>query len=578
MKASLAWAGAACLLLVAGPSPLIAQTAPHDGLVLLQRTVDTRYRGDSAQTTALLASPLSQEYVVKQGDSLEKIVSQLYGVGPRATPELFAKVATRIQALNHLSDVDVVPAGAKLEMPDLPPLQWKERNPANLGYGVPRLQSGASYKALLQGKTDGLMGLGDARKIFDLGRRAEPLVTQWRWVTVEEAKAELTVASGSVPITLWSQPITLKLAQAAPAATGAGMVADVAFLRKLLARHQPGRDVVLFVLDDSWPSDALFDASRNFIVRAIDAVRQRYILGPSSLDKAITSGQAKTNFPAHTSGRVSHAQLISTSLGDFVVLSPRVNVVYLPLFTEQTWSKEIWQELTYIALVTSALHGRLGEFGPSPDIAARAAVDAKNLVAMIPSKAIDALGPAQQTPITVLEKFAQLYAQATGMPFYISMSWTVEEHAIDFGPDANALGVSLAATGNDRKDVVQEGIYLALRGKAAPGDVLAVMNTDSSGMALCGSNTLPLSSPNPFYGLAYDGRIGGGGGECGTSFSTPRVGWLLALRQAYEAPIQHDNWPDWYGSYRTPIANLQGSSQAGVRRYWLNVPKLFDGL
>ncbi|MGC0016403.1 LysM peptidoglycan-binding domain-containing protein, partial [Ralstonia pseudosolanacearum] len=151
---------------------------------------------------------LSQEYVVKQGDSLEKIVSQLYGLGPRATPELFAKVATRIQTLNHLSDVDVVPAGAKLEMPDLPPLQWKERNPANLGYGVPRLQSGASYKALLQGKTDGLLGLGDARKILDLGRRAEPLVTQWRWVTVEEAKAELSVASGSVPITLWSQPIT----------------------------------------------------------------------------------------------------------------------------------------------------------------------------------------------------------------------------------------------------------------------------------------------------------------------------------------------------------------------------------
>jgi hypothetical protein len=136
----------------------------------------------------------------------------------------------------------------------------------------------------------------------------------------------------------------------------------------------------------------------------------------------------------------------------------------------------------------------------------------------------------------------------------------------------------LKGPGNDRKDVIKDHVYLAFRGKAAPGDVLAVMNTDDSGATLCDSGTLPLASPNPFYGLAYDGRFVADGAKCGTSFSTPRVAWLLALRQAYNAPVAPETWPDWYGSYRTGIAALQSPSQPDSRRYWLSVARLFDGL
>ena len=134
---------------IAGVSQLAAaQTGGAPGLVLLQRTVDAKYAPDSLQFPALLESPLNQSYVVKAGDSLEKIVSQTYSMGPKATPKLFDAVTARIVALNGIQNRDALQAGAKLALPDLPPFQWKKPNPTNPNYGIPRVQGGPSYKAV----------------------------------------------------------------------------------------------------------------------------------------------------------------------------------------------------------------------------------------------------------------------------------------------------------------------------------------------------------------------------------------------------------------------------------------------
>ena len=564
-------------LLWTGTAP--AQEAIHKGLVLVQRTVDAKYDASSPLFPALLQSPLTQPYLVKQGDSLQKIVSEKFGMGPSVTPDLYEGMASRIQELNDIGDRSAIQAGAQLKLPDLPPVQWRQPGAANPNYGVPRVQPGPSYSSVLQGRLPSVAGAASARKILDAGRKAERLVNQWRWLTLDEAKAEAAVSGPATHLTYWAQPITLKLAQGSPAAPGTPTVAsDLQFLAALVKRRAPQQEVVVYVLDDSWPSDSAFETSRSFLVNALNIIRKANYFGDGNLPEALSNGSAKTNFPLQAPGRHSHAALINASLSDFSKLTPRVKVVYLPLFTEQKWSKELWQELTYTTLVASAMHSKLGDAEPTIEIKKQAQGDASQLVGQIPGKAIDSLGPAQQTPITVLEKFAQLYSQTTGIPFFISMSWTVEEHEIEFGPDPDALGVSLAASGNDKKDVVGDAVYLAYRAKASPGDVLAVMNTDGTGQELCGSSTLPLSGPNAFYGLAYDGTFNVGTPECGSSFSTPRVAWLLALRQAYNAPIPKSTWPYWYASFRTSVIALQSSTQTTSRRYWLPVAKLFDGL
>lgn len=557
------------------------EDAPSKGLVLVQRTINTRYAEAVNTFSALLQSTLTKPYVVKQQDTLQKIVSDKYSMGPTATPELYQQMATRIQALNDLPSPDAIPAGKKLSLPDIPPVQWKKPNPNNPNYGFPRLHIGPTYAEVLAGRGPSSAAKYDWRNIFDKGRKAEPLVSQWRWLTVEEAKAEAESMGEVDAITnnYWSQPLTLKFAQA-PAASpqSPAVAADLQYLSALINRRQPQRDVVVYVLDDSWPSQASFDASRAFLVDALESIRKAFFIPEKGLPPALRDASAKTDFPSLGPQKPLHATLIESSLADFRKLTPRVKVIYLPLFTQQKWAKELWEEMTYTALVASALHSKLGVIAPSDsEVLAPARAGAAKLVGQIPTKIVDSLGPAQQTPITVLQKIAQLYSMTTGVPFFISMSWTVEKREIDFGPDPDALGVSLAATGNDDKDVIGNAVYLAYRAKAAPGDVLAVMNTDGNGQELCKSSRLPLTGTNPFYGLAYDGTFAGGS-ECGTSFSAPRVAWLLALRQAYNAPIGKAGWPDWYASFRTGVLSLQSPSQTTSRRYWLPVGKLFDGL
>lgn len=573
---------ARCLMwlgIVSMPVMGLAQEESSKGLVLVQRTINAKYEAAaSSDFTTLLKSTLTQSYVVKPSDTLQKIVSDKFAMGPNATPELYDKVAERIKALNDIDGLGSIRAGSRLQLPDLPPFQWKQQSAANQNYGLPRVQPGPPYAAVLNSHDFMATDRFGSRRIFDAGRKAEPLVTQWRWLTVDQAKAEAAISDKVASLAFWSQPITLKFAQAAPVVAATPTVAsDIQFLGKLVKRRAPQQEVVVFVLDDSWPSDAAFESSRAFLVGALASIRKANYFGDGGLPPMITNGTAKTNFPLKESDRRSHAELISASLADFNKLTSKVKVVYLPLFTEQKWAKEFWQELTYTALLASAMHSKLGEVEPTDEIRRRARSDAAQLVGQIPSKVIDSLGPAQQTPITVLQKIAQLHATTTGIPYFISMSWTVEKHEIEFGPDPDSLGVSLAASGNDEKEVIKDAVYLAYRAKASPGDILAVMNTDGAGVELCRSSKLPLSGPNPFYGLAYDGTYDAGA-ECGSSFSTPRVAWLLALRQAYNLPITKSNWPDWYASFRTSMLSLQSSTQTTSRRYWLSVNKLFDGL
>lgn len=557
-----------------------AEQEVSQGLILVQRTIDTKYERSPDALPSLLRSTLTLPYLVKQHDTLQKIVSDKYAMGPTGTPDLYEQIAARIQSLNDLPDRNTVREGSTLALPDIPPLQWKEPIPGNPYYGMPRVQVGRSYEDVLSGKRPTATDAGGWGQIFDQGRKAEPLVNQWLWLTVEQARAEeLALGTSAFPSVYWAQPLTLKFAaQAEPASEAAGAVAaDVQHLSALIKRRPPSQDVVLYVLDDSWPSTEAFEASRLFFVSALKAIRKANFIPPGRLPSAVSAGGVTTDFPTFEPPRILHAARIAKSLADFTKLTPRVKVVYLPLFTQQKWSRELWEELTYTARVATDLRSRLGDIEPTPEILSRARSDAALLVGQIPSKIIDSLGQAQQTPITVLQKIAQLYAMTTGVPYFISMSWTVEKREVDFGPDPDSLGVSLAASGNDKKEVLGDAVYLAYRAKAAPGDVLAVMNTDSSGAELCGSSKLPLTSPNAFYGFAYDGTFDGGL-ECGSSFSTPRVAWLLALRQAYNSPVSRTTWPDWYGSYRTSMLSLQSSTQQTSRRYWLPVRRLFDGL
>lgn len=560
---------AACLL---APTAAHAQEDSHIGMVLVQRTVNARYTADAQRFQEVLGTTLTRNYTVQPGDSFQKIVSDNFAVGPTSAKNVYEGISSKIEALNDL-DKKKLQAGRQILLPDIPPMQWKQASPDNPNYGIPRIQ----FAQTLADKASGVA----TAKLSDLGRRAEDFVTTFVWMTPAQAKAERDLKPSS-PASVdyyWTQPITVKFAQAQAQAQPGPAKEDAKFIGSLVKRKVPPQDVVVFVLDDSWPSAASFESSRAFLVKALDDIAAANHFPAPSWPADVRNGTAKTNFPLQRPPRHSHAALIEAALAPFQSLTPKVHVVYLPLFTEQTWAKEIWQELASTAVLAKAMHNSLGTVKPLPDLVAESRKTAADLVKVVPTKAVDDIGSAQQAPLTVLGRIAELYTSTTGTPYFISMSWTVEDRTFDFGPDADAMGLFLAAAGNDGKDVVSDDVYMAFRAKSFPGDVLAVMNTDGVGDIHCGSNKLPLTVNDPFYGLAYDGTIDGPNPVCATSFSTPRVAWLLALRQAYYGPVTADSdRKNWFSTYRKGLLGLQTTTQNSSRRYLLSVPRLFDGL
>lgn len=554
---------------------------PEKPLVLIERVVNTKYRETVDAYNVLLRSKLTKPYIVKEGDNLPAIVKARYTIGQTQTPELFEPMAERIQELNEaIRNKPLVP-GQRLELPDLPPLQWKEPVSVAPKYGVPRIQTGPSLKETQSGKGSKFWESIYQKADFAIAEpalKSEPLVTQPRWTSPEVAKAELASEGGAVRTVLWDQPLIISFADSGTPLAGSSVSEDAKFVKDLVKRKPPPNDVVLFVLDDSWPDAEAFTESKAFMLSAMDVVRKRFKLGDGlAISKLRDATSTSFIFPA---GYSPHAVAIKAALNEFQPLTPKVRVVYLPLFTQQTWSKELWTELAFMFRCAFLMDEQFGTTQPYPAIRTNAEKFANEVVGAIPKETADAVGRAQQSPITSLHFFAQLYARATGIPYFVNMSWTVRKKQLEFKPNAEAdvAGVSLAATGNDQLDVMNDEVYLAYRGKPSPGDVLAVMNTDSQGSPICKTGKLPVGASSNFYGLAYDGRIPSTG-ACATSFATPRVAWLLALRHAYNSPLKDTDWKKWYEDFQKSVVALQGGQAViTAKKYWLPVPKLFAGL
>ena len=548
-------------------------------LVLIERVVNAKYGTDFVTYAALVGSSMTKPYIVKNGDSLSQIVSARYKIGQRQTPDLYEPMADRIRSLNTLEEAAPLLVGQTLDLPDMPPLQWKAPATSYAKLGVPRVQPGPSYKAARSNENSKFwesVYQSANFNIIETAPKSEPLVSQPRWTSPEVAKEELANSGGALRTVLWDQPLVIRLADGGAQFASTSIHEDVKFVQALVKRRPPPNETVLFVLDDAWPDSESFIESKTFMLAAMDVVRKKYKLG-DGIDTSKLKGASSTTFREN---RPSHAFAIKAALADFRAVTDKVRVVYLPLFTEQKWSRELWLEMLFLVRCAFMMDTQFGLAQPNNFVRAEAEKFAREVVDLVPQKAVDDVGRAQQSPISTLHSLVQLYAQATGIPYFVNMSWTVKKKQLDFRPssDADAAGVSLAAVGNEKLDVMTDTVYLAYRAKASPGDVLAVMNTDNAGAPMCDSSTLPLAGSAAFYGVAYDGRVESTG-ACATSFSTPRVAWLLALRHAYNAPQTEADWSAWYSSFQQNVIALQsGQGLTTSKRYWLPVAKLFSGL
>jgi hypothetical protein len=574
------------LLLLAAPAARSQQAADRDTdpLVLVKRVIDSRYSqapaGGVSQFQVLLESPIERGHTVTPGETFSGMVSRLFSIGPSGASSEYKTMELRIKQRNNIDDPNKIQAGQMLLIPDLPP----RTAPSTTGPGaMPRVSMGPRYDEVKSGA-----GFDFSRGVslpeFGITRTqggGSPYVIQWRWLPASVALAEMqSVAFNTYKIrnTPVSGPIQIRLAQNGSGQSAAGLGSDTSFVQQMLLRHAPAYESVLYIFDDSWPSQQAFLQSRDFFRAAVASERKHYYLGPAEWAPGLLAADAKTDFPFDLDARASHARLVDAALEPFSRLTTRVKVVHVPLFVEQAWSREFWQEILFLVQTARNKGPALEQpYNPTSDAIRTARVTATDMTRLLPAKVQKGVVTTDQAVISALLEFAHMHAVATGKPFFLNMSWTVLRNTFDFQPNADSLGLALAAAGNQvNSDIIVNRTLFAYRAKASPGDVVAVMNTAADGSIACGSSLWSVPAGETFYGFAYEGALPNG--QCGTSFSTPRVGWLLALREAYNAPVAPERMPFWFDRYRKFLLTLQDQSVQGYQRYWLSTRKVFDGL
>lgn len=556
-------AGSAILCL--GSMFWCAAAAAQEPLVLVERVVDARY-GETAQANKdfdqALKSPLVIARTIKKNDNLQSITSQVYGIGPTADAKRYAALEARIKDLNRLTDVNKLVEGAVLLLPDIPPKQYKEGSRYNPYYGQPRISAGPARADVRSGK--GFDFASGATKVLgvisDLKRKAAPLVRQWRWVPASTVKNDKSVR-------VVAQPITINFSAGQGNQFAEEIAQDVQAVQSCASGNAGVHESVVFVLDDSWPDNTEFQASLDFFKRADALIRKKFYLGNVIWPPSLAAGPVSTSFPFGTDGHRSHARVIKASLESFTALNSKVRVVYLPLFVEEKWAPEVLREIVLVTMIARGKHDSLEtDIDTLPDIVQDAQNKTDEIMKHLPQQTTDQPTATDQAIISATLKFAQLYAQATGAPFFLNASWTVKMYQIEFGPDPDLFGVVLAAAGNDvNSDIYKNPVLLASRANDFPGDVIVVGNAHPNGNRDgCSAFWTPPDGV-PVYGLMYDGFLNPQ--DRGTSFSTPRVAWILAFRESMHPLVLDDQTRHgWFSEYRKFILGLQNPQASGELR------------
>ena len=140
--------------------------------------------------------------------------------------------------------------------------------------------------------------------------------------------------------------------------------------------------------------------------------------------------------------------------------------------------------------------------------------------------------------------------------------------------ETGAYGWKLVAVGNGLTDIVDTHLQFAYR-SVDPKDFVAVANSTGTPKN-CPSNTFDDDPSAHIMGLAFSGDINGS--LCGTSFSTPRVAWLLAAREVIrgkKVPKGDERaLSKWITSKADLVQSLQNSSSDFFGRYAVDVDKL----
>jgi hypothetical protein len=338
-------------------------------------------------------------------------------------------------------------------------------------------------------------------------------------------------------------------------------------------KQEKQRDATVFILDTGWPDETQYNTSLTELRRLIDFENKWYGLDPVTWERPRKFTDLSSDNPPKHCVEIMQALQEFTDLDREVASQkhrdPKVKVVYVPLSRKQK-SDQILMELLKLSWVRQeAINDH-----PLTGDRLRKLSDGATAYANVVLKNLDPNGidepdfpksekekdsyqqtwktdSAIVTAVWYLADWAS-YTNSERPVYFLNESWTVLPDTIHLLSPAKSYGIVVAAVGEDYGVQINDGKNdKEFARLAAPANnVLAALDAkQTSDESDCDSNSVVEDKLSNTMAASFDGSVIEGkivdGGVCGTSFSAPRIAWILALSEAIRANEKlKEDWAD----------------------------------
>jgi hypothetical protein len=509
--------------------------------------VDTAYDDSDRsvkQVKAIVDLPQFEVYAATADQTLSSIILDRYRLGMSDLPRTFTILEQRIQELNGLSNPDTIKNGL-LRIPVLPPRVQTLPVSGALPHG-----GFGSYGVV--GSVAGYLG----PCIINVGGACAGSVAPSSAIRAVEDPTyvlSLPVTAGNVsdvqsslaafPSVVKSAKMTIDLAASSSTATELHKTLKTQESTLLIStlQAQPRRKATVFILDDGWPDKDVYSKSIVELQSISDAIRDQFGMPHINL-KALDF--------VEPNGSTPHSSHIRDSLQEFTERDKTnvVKVVYIPLSKAQN-STSILSELLRLYFIVKMETLPTATPTATSDLMKEAADKwTAEVLASIQDKYSDQHISTDWAIIEAVWTLADVVAfRSPGRDvFFINESWTVLPNTVSETHAGVSAGVVVAAVGNTPGKVVNSdtgGLDFA-RQCTSTRSVIAVLNVQPQQGLVCGSSKVNDELLDDTFVSAYDGEVQSGPNErgcldgdtdkcvCGSSFSAPRIAWMLALSEA----------------------------------------------
>jgi hypothetical protein len=497
---------------------------------------------------------------------------------------MYALMLAKIAELNHVADVNHVPEGSTLLVPNIPEVGHKY-------FHLPKIWTGQNIRTALTW-VDNAVTDTTISKVAPRGAAPQEEI-QYFVVPLREAenyKLPDNKKQGA------SGPITIRL-NAHPIGNSSPQVLtneSASLIKSKLAAATNSPRPVLVIVDDSVPDEKEFNRSKNFVLTLSKTIRDTYRLGDSPYFSQLSNEVLVEHQDALFPNLRTHAAVIKQSLVEFTSLDPqeRVTVIYIPMAATQTGTASIIRELLYLAqllkIVQPPLPASTTSDEPQRTQAKQVTEDISNRnKSAFFGGSLASLGAGELTVTSdplLLEAIGIVmgyYSNAVKRPYWLSFSWTASPFTYATYFDPISYGMKFTAAGNREPPPASDDFLrrkLEYASRAANSDDFVVVMNSNSATAGCASNIFDDHGP-AIATVAFPGSVTGN--YCGTSFSTPRAAWLAAAREAALGRLLSKSSDET--AIRTWLVN-QHKAILGLRkfvardifdRYLLDVPSYF---